>query len=739
MKTVNHKQVEIALTQVNGTDFEKFFHAFYSALTGIDFIPQGGVKDGGADAFLDDNIFEGKSHRPGTFYQASIEKDYRSKIQRTVRRLREVDRNPKVLNYISSRTVRLIDKEEEELSSKLNVDIKIRERNWIVSNINNSPQTVAAFHTYLHPYINFLAEIGGNTLIRNPPQNTARTMCVFLGQEIERRCGSTDLLKAVTDSLILWALEGTDPASNKFMTRDEILNKIEDALPSAKHFIRQNFKYRIESLASKQNESGREVRWYKKEDKFCLPYETRLIVAAENTEDEFLKLAVMSVYEQRAENLIDVSEAIDADQVARIAHRALELTFEKEGLILSEFLTGDDQAEEPSTISDQVDEALTNTNLSSESRIRIKEIVLNVLRNAFYNSTEEERVYYGKLSRTYTLLFTLRNEPKIVEYFQEMSSDFKLFVGSDIIIRALSERYLADEDQMTVNMLRILREAGSELILTQAVVEEVSWHLKTTDFEFLNYFAEMEPHIDEQIARHANKILIRAYFYAKFDPLIERSPQGWKSFIGQVCSYKDLHDEQRSQIQITQYLVGKFNFEYLDKTELAGLTNSEEVKKLAARIEEIKSSEILAHNDARQILAVYGERRKLKEEHRPNPYGYRVWWLTHETKIRSKTVELENERGAKYIMRPEFILNFIALSPKTVEVRESYNTVFPTLLGVKLANRMRDDVFHRVMEKTKEFRGYDEARINVLMSDMSNQLKGDSYKVYEANLDGGIL
>ena len=739
MTIVNHKQVEIALVHVSGTDFEKFFHMFYSALTGIQFIPLGGVHDGGADAFLDESIYEGKSPRPGTFYQASIEKEFRSKIRQTVERLREVGRNPRVLNYFSSRTVRYIDKVEEELSSNFNLDIKIRDRNWIVGNINNSPQTVAAFHTYLRPHINFLDEIGGNTLIRNPPKNVTRTMCVFLGQEIERRRGNTDLLKAVTDSLILWALEGTDPADDKFLMRDEILNKIEDALPSAKHFIRGVFNHRIESLASKHNETGREVRWHKKEDKFCLPYQTRLIVTEENTDDEYLKLEVMRVYEYRAEKLINASESIAPDQVASIVHQALELTFEKEGLVLSEFLTGDGQSEQPSTISDQVDEALTNANLSGESRVRIKEIVLNVLGNAFYDSTEEERIYYGKLSRTYTLLFTLRNEPKIVQYFQEMSSDFKLFVGSDIIIRALSERYLANEDQMTVNMLRILWEAGSELILTQAVVEEVRWHLKTTDYEFQNVFEEVEPYISKEIARHATKILIRAYFYAKLNPLIDQSPEGWKSYIGQVCSYKDLHDENKSQRQITKYLIGKFDFKYLDNEELEELTNNKEVKKLADKFKEIKPTEILAHNDAKQILAVYGKRKKLNEEHNPNPYGYRVWWLTHETKIRSKTVELEKERGAQYIMRPEFILNFIALSPKTAEVRKSYNTVFPTLLGVKLANRMRDEVFHKVMEKTREFHGYDEARINVMMSDMSNQLKGDSYKKYEVNFDEGIL
>ena len=51
-------------------------------------------------------------------------------------------------------------------------------------------------------------------------------------------------------------------------------------------------------------------------------------------------------------------------------------------------------------------------------------------------------------------------------------------------------------------------------------------------------------------------------------------------------------------------------------------------------------------------------------------------------------------------MRPEFLLNFIALSPTTEQIRRSYETVFPTLLGIKLSNRMREDVFHRSHEKS---------------------------------------
>ena len=291
---------------------------------------------------------------------------------------------------------------------------------------------------------------------------------------------------------------------------------------------------------------------------------------------------------------------------------------------------------------------------------------------------------------------------------------------------------------MTVNMLRILREAGSTLVLTQTVVEEIQAHLAASDAEFRSDFLAVEPYVDKTIARHASKILIRAYFYAKLSTLRDESPSGWTSYIGQICTYKDLQKKNKSRRQVGHYLIEKFGFEYLDMEELKKLANQREVDELAEKLSQIKTSQILAENDARQILAVYGKRKKLHEEHRANPYGYRTWWLTHETKVTHFTTELVGRQGSRYIMRPEFILNFIALSPTTAEIRRSYDTVFPTLLGVRLSNRMRDGVFHDVMGRARDLRKVDDARARVLMSEMSNNLKGDNYKEYEAQLSNEL-
>ena len=732
----NIKLAELALERVSGSDFEAFFHAFYPALAGIDFIPSGGSHDGGSDAFQDRSIFEPKRQKPGSFYQASIERNYRQKIRHTVRRLIEFGREPTVLTYVTSRIVANIDQEEELLHTELSVIIKIRDGKWIAANINSSSATEAAFQTYLQPTIAFLGEFGGSSYLSTPNMSSTRALCVFLGQEVDRRRGKSDILEAVTDSLILWALEGTNPDLNKFLSKQEILSKVELALPAAKHFIRGIIDRRLSVLSAKGNPSGREIRWYRKENKFCLPFDMREMVREENAEDEHLKFNVTRKFVERAGRHIEPgSSSISSEEIAELAHQAVEMTFEKEGLELAAFVAGEGNDRSYESIADQVEEVVDRRNLSGEDAVVVKEIILAVLREAFYTSSAEERLYFGKLARTYTLLFTIQNEPRIVDYFRTMSADFVLYVGADILVRALSERYLRQEDQMTVNMLNILRDAGSSLVLTEAALEEVHSHLEGTDWEFQNYFMTIEPFVTKELVRHTPKILIRSYFYARIDPLLDERPAGWRSFIDQMCNYEDLHS-QRGRKQLQTYLQVKFGMEFVSHADLSQLADEGEVEKLARRIRPDKKDEVLAVNDARQILAVYGNRKKIGEEHKPNPFGYRTWWFTHEARVRRHTGELVRSAGAQYIMRPEFILNFIALSANTEEVRRSYATIFPTLLGVRLSSRMREEVFHHVMEKVKRAQEVDDARAQVMVSELSNQLKGDLFRRYEVEFEG---
>ena len=555
-----------------------------------------------------------------------------------------------------------------------------------------------------------------------------------MGQETERRSNNSTLIESVSDSLILWALEGTDPEHSLFATRGQIVRKVEEVLPSARYFIRGQIDGRLEILSSKNNPTGREIRRYKKEDKFCLPYETRLLVEQENIEDELLKVQVLKEFEARAQSF---TPKVCPRTVARVALRAVELTFEVRGLELATFLERDVGDYEDLSISDQVDVAIQDASLGGMDAVVSKESALSVVRRAFYDSTRCERTYFGKLARSYSLLFHLRAEPRIVEYFQSMSASLILLVGTDILIRALSERYLRTEDQMTCNMLNLLRDVNADLILTEPVVEEVYTHLQNTDLEFQLDFKEVEQYVDAEIARHSSKILIRAYFYARLHPVEGVTPPtGWGNFVGQVCNYGSLRTNMGRE-QIRKYLSERFNMRYFSTAELSEVVSDREVQDLADALKELRPGKRreLIENDAKMALAVYGKREELREQHKTNPYGYRTWWLTQETTVRKATMELVESKNAQYIMRPEFLLNFIALSPTTSEVRNAYKDIFPTLLGVRLGNRMRPELFHGIMERAREAMDVDDARARVMMEDYSNKLKGDFFKKYEVELD----
>jgi hypothetical protein len=166
--------------------------------------------------------------------------------------------------------------------------------------------------------------------------------------------------------------------------------------------------------------------------------------------------------------------------------------------------------------------------------------------------------------------------------------------------------------------------------------------------------------------------------------------------------------------------------------------NPERLRHLAARLEGIKEGgniEARALNDATLALAVYAKRRRGGELGGGNPYGYGTWWLTKEFRIRAETAELVRAEGARFLMIPEFLLNFIALAPTTAEVSRTFAGVFPTRLGIRLSNRMREDVFKDAMAKAREAGEVNEARLHARLAELSDELKGDRFKRYERSFD----
>jgi hypothetical protein len=161
------------------------------------------------------------------------------------------------------------------------------------------------------------------------------------------------------------------------------------------------------------------------------------------------------------------------------------------------------------------------------------------------------------------------------------------------------------------------------------------------------------------------------------------------------------------------------------------------VLELAERLDgarQVKHQE-LSYNDALMVYATYAQRRSSNEQGIYDGFGFKTWWLTKETRVLGLTGQIvRTEGGVPYIMRPEFILNFVALAPKAAEVRKSLSGFLPTTAGLQLGQHLSPDVMHSLLDDAAEWASLPAERVSIKIAEQVNRLKHDRFKRYTQNI-----
>lgn len=736
MNNVNCDNIELALRFLeSGELFEKFSNSFLSGFLGESFIPVGGVKDGGLDGYDNDPLLENREGLKKIFQISKTEeKGTKEKIKNTIKRIGESRKDAEYkLYYFSSQLIKDKDKIEEEIHDELKVFVKIWDRRYIVSNINHNNHTKSSYEIIKH-IIEKLAHPGNTEYIPQNSKISNASVLVFLRQELDEDLDSdVNLVDTIADCLILWALEGTDPDKGIFLKREEIKNRILGTFPQAKNWAHEKLNSRLTALSSKSYPDGRQVNHHTKEDQFCLPHDTREKIKQENVEDviiserfyDSVKERVVSSTEEKLSN--NLQKKLTSSIVL-----ALQNTFEKEGLAFCEFLDSGDVSSNYESVSKQLEDAFGEKSIVHNKQ-KLIELCEKVIRELFYNSTELEKEYLGKLAKTYSLLFSLRLDYSLWNYFDDMQSSLRLLVGTDMIVRAFSEKFVASERQGTRNLFKILKDAGATLILTSSVLEKVHSHLITSDNEF-STFKGIEDKVTEDIWRNSPKILVRAYFHTKKDVNLPTKPHSWASFINQFCDYPQLRSSNGKE-QLKRYIVNEFGMQFFSNDEMSELLS--EVKDFDDQVEnllDIKENRELAIASVKIINCVYKLRERDKEHNTHGTIGYKTWCLSSERRILSKTKDLKKRYGAEFLMRPEFLLNYILLAPSQRDIRTTFRKIMPSLLGLKLSNRVSPTAYQELMKQIVEAKNYDDGRLEAKISEVSDKLKSDYNKDYDIDV-----
>ena len=712
-----------SLGYVDTRPFERFAQDFLGDQLGTEFVPHGGMHDAGADGVF----YDTHDAAPSRFMQASTTDAITQKIKDTVRDLRAVGRNVVHLDYASSRDVAKADLLERSLAKELGVSVRIYGASYFATHINTSAATQAAYRHHLAYAIEHLTNPGRSAMAPVSRHVQSPGVYVFLRQELDRRQGDTSLVDALVDALVLWALEGTDPDKNILLARADLPRKVKSQLPAVSSLFEKHLDRALTRLSDKTRPAGRAVRWYQHSDQFCLPFDERQRIQEANAADEALLAAVLRHFTEGAAEIIDtlstkVGSGI-AHQCAQLARSVVVKLFEQQGIEFASFIMGREASESLASVPDAVDALLPSSGIANVNQPVARHVVPTLLRRAIYDPTAEERELFQKLSRTYCLLFSLQADPKVAEYLQELRGDFVLYAGADILIRAMAERYVLPDSQMIRTALKMITDAGGTLLLTEPALDEVVRHLRSSDHEFRQHFLHLEHCISDELASFSDKILVRAYIHARSPGGARTPPASWNGYLAQFCTPSQLAG-QSAFTEIRDYLQAEFQMEYVSRRELESMVDAKQLEDLARRIEPQKQHQQLAKNDALLALAVYGRREQQRESSGTSPFGYRTWWLTGEVTIQTETRDLVRaHHGERYMMRPEFLVHFIALTPSASEVRRTYSAVFPSVMGIRLSRRVKGSELTRILGELDAARELTPARRTAAVRQAIDRLK----------------
>jgi hypothetical protein len=734
---VNDTLFDFLVSNLSGERFESLAKKIFAAEIGEEFVPLGGMHDGGADGFLELRVFHGK--KPSTFFQFSkTDKDRaKTKIRQTIEALRKVGREPKQLIYATNELLPKQDILRQELFEDYQVLLTIKDAERLKQIVNSEPHTNNVFLDF------FTAEI---TAVKHSAENLRGsvnefvkdpTVFAFLDYELKERFAKDHLQDRILDSLIYWALRETDPEAGKLMTRMDIAEAINAVFPTATSVLIPKLKTRLADLSKKDLGGEERIRHHKAKDLFCLPFEMRKRLAERALVESRLQNDFIECVRRRLQALTKKPLSQDSQELGTsLIFDAVHDYFVEQGLILAAYL---ENKVENITISDQIVERQVESVLAkSPDKGRVSptliEDALHVLRGVFYTPSDVERLYLGYLSRTSLLVMTLQKAPKMIEYFNQMGGNFRLFIGSDMLVKAMSEQQLPSELRQMELLLKVCMEIGAKLVLTEPVLDEVFTHLHAVDLEYRHHYLPNEPYLSENEVSECNRILIRAYYYSRR----EGKRISWDNFINHFLDPSALRSKsEKGLAELRGLLVQRFRMDYLSKEELSFGVNQMEVNELAEKLVEARAAKNreLSNNDALMVYSIYQQRKLHKEHAIYDGFGYRTWWLTKETRVLNYTADLVKREGSvPYIMRPEFILNFITLAPKAAHARKSFRELLPTTVGLQLGKHLKPDVMHQLLSGTEEWASLPPERVAVIIGDKVNRLKHDRLKQYVENV-----
>ncbi|MFN8277490.1 MAG: hypothetical protein U0T84_08410 [Chitinophagales bacterium] len=700
-----------ALNQINdGFVFENFALRFLPLILGYEFMPVGGVKDKGIDGL---NYIYSRAGFEKNIFQLSTETNTEGKIENSLQKLIDNEIPFDSFVYVTNRAVNNKDTIIDKFVDKFKKPIRIFDQGWFVTHANHSDATINCYYTFIDSYLHEFNKPGKSYVVSNLASKSE--LFVFLRQQLEHHRDDLKIDDLLADTLILFGLEGTDPDKDILKTKEELIVSIKEFVKFDPRILSETIDRRLKALSTKP----RRIKFHSAKQGYCLPYETRVEIQNRNLADAQL---LETFYEQTSEIIKKYlkEESVSVRDITKLIDEVIHSIFYQQGLEFSNYiLHGKSQQVIEKDLQDVINSVVDSSSVVDKNKEKVKTAMLMAIRDIVYNGTIEQKKYFKSLSNTYMMMFLLQWNPQIATYFETMASKLVIYVCTSILVPALSEYYLTNENKRHWNLLKGASQAGIRLYISDAIIDELKHHFYMLRNKNETFFRNNEQVYlnSEAETMYIDEIMLRAYFYAKSQGKVFNFEDFLSNFVDP--DFKTVKDD------LISYLKGEFGIVYFNDESLKIKISEEEQVKLTDRLVENKSQK-KAETDSKIILSIYKLREKNNETATSGIFGYKTWWLSKDsTTFKAVTDVFGDQYPVSCYIRPDFLYNYITLAPKKHEVDEMYKEVFPSLLGVNLSFHLPSEVTDFVQERIVEHGTKHPARLTAILARLSEKLKSD--------------
>jgi hypothetical protein len=736
------ERLKLALNHLEPTQW-KLFEDMASAFLSEEFANLRTMASTSGDAGRDAELFI-LQDSPEILFQYSITDNWSSKINKTIKRIKENFSNITLLVYVTNKLIGAnADKLKREIREKEDIFVDIRDQNWFLERLYSSHRTELAAEQLAEKVVDPLLISRKVITSKAIALNSIETQAafVYLGMQWEDDTREKGLTKLCFEALVRAVLRDTH--SENRLPRKEIQDRIRSILPT--HPPEKVNEYTNSAL---NRLTKKYIRHWAAQDEFCLTHEERKRLLTHLSTHQYAEEQFQTVILETANTIADRYEidlTTNSDKVVLRIRRVLEkfLLSRGESFVFA-VQTGDFRQIGFEALKNIVIKDLeANPNVEKLGG-NLVELIVETIREIVEHPIEATQSYLRFLSDSYTLLAFLKETPDVQSAIVKMFSYGDITLDTNVVLPLFAENLLEVENRKFTKLLQTAREAGLKLSITPGVLEEVERHMNRSLVCHRTPPAEWKGDLP--------------FLYSLFT-LSGRSINEFGFWL------ETFRGDSRPEDDIADYLkrfheieIKSFEAEVRDAPEELKMGVQEicmRVHEERARRKDIDpdfmSTRRLAMHDTENYIGVIERRRSEKD----SPLGYTSWWITLDgiaSQIQNKLRDfILGKVPDSPVMSPDFLANYLAFGPVRRSISKNSESSLPVVFDysvvdyfpmelVELAKRVREEFQgspeHIIQRKVRDKLDAAKARQGILakggtsaiMEDLSRVLKEQKTK-----------